>query len=388
MQGRIALCRRRGGHPVPEVADGVRDIDFTNAATADFARDDVASVKYKTGYDVDLIGGYDFGMFRLEGELGYKRAKAKSLRVNDAFVTALNTGAGTDFFGGDFDIGGKTSVLSGMVNGLVDFGGNGGPGVYAGGGVGYANVKQFGDSDGKFAWQLLAGAYMPVSNNLDIGLKYRYFRAGSSNSSEAVPFTAGATTCGALPCSGGVATFDADSRFSSHSLLASLVYNFGGERRGSAASASAAASAAEAPATQTCPDGSVILATAACAVPPPPPPAPVAQGERGQQAARAQQGNGPGQGNRLARDFLFRLSQPFPTVRRNGAAAAGSPCLKGRNPEKGISDEACTRPACSRCLCIRGSGLQAPSPRNRRPTPSTPAFRRSCRAPPCRIIMR
>jgi opacity protein-like surface antigen len=30
--------------------------------------------KYKTGYDVDVVGGYDFGMFRLEGELGYKRA--------------------------------------------------------------------------------------------------------------------------------------------------------------------------------------------------------------------------------------------------------------------------------------------------------------------------
>src|SRR3954470_13948929 len=34
-------------------------------------------VKWKRGYDVDLIGGYDFGMFRLEGELGYKRSKLK-----------------------------------------------------------------------------------------------------------------------------------------------------------------------------------------------------------------------------------------------------------------------------------------------------------------------
>lgn len=37
----------------------------------------------------------------------------------------------------------------------------------------------------------------------------------------------------------------------------------------------------EAPATQTCPDGSVILATSACPAPPPPPPAPVQRGERG-----------------------------------------------------------------------------------------------------------
>ena len=37
----------------------------------------------------------------------------------------------------------------------------------------------------------------------------------------------------------------------------------------------------EAPATQTCVDGTVILATAACPVPPPPPPPPPAKGERG-----------------------------------------------------------------------------------------------------------
>ena len=37
----------------------------------------------------------------------------------------------------------------------------------------------------------------------------------------------------------------------------------------------------EAPATQTCPDGSVILATSVCPPPPPPPPAPVERGERG-----------------------------------------------------------------------------------------------------------
>src|SRR4051812_6447217 len=32
----------------------------------------------KLGYDIDARGGYDFGMFRLEGELAYKHAKQKS----------------------------------------------------------------------------------------------------------------------------------------------------------------------------------------------------------------------------------------------------------------------------------------------------------------------
>src|SRR6478672_7757957 len=136
------------------------------------------SVDYKMGYDVDLIGGYDFGMFRLEGELGYKRAKLKSATVDNAFLTGINTPSGNTFGTTSFDLNGHTSVLSGMVNGLVDFGGNGGVGAYAGAGIGRAKVKQLGDSDNAWAYQLLAGVYMPISDNVDVGLKYRYFRTG------------------------------------------------------------------------------------------------------------------------------------------------------------------------------------------------------------------
>jgi opacity protein-like surface antigen len=131
-----------GGVLFPQKQDIDGTIDFTAppVGVTDFATNRVARVKFKTGYDVDLIGGYDFGMFRLEGELGYKRAKNKSIRVDDAFVTNFNAGAGTLLTADDFDLGGHTSVLSGMIIGLVDFGGNGGSGAYAGGGVGYARV--------------------------------------------------------------------------------------------------------------------------------------------------------------------------------------------------------------------------------------------------------
>ena len=258
-------------------------IDFTNTGTTDFARTDVGSVKYKTGYDVDVVGGYDFGMFRLEGELGYKHAKTKSLNVSSTFVNALNAGAGTTFTTStDFGLDDKASVFSAMVNGLLDLGGQTGVGGYVGAGAGYANVKQFGDSSGKFAWQLLAGVYAPVSDNIDIGLKYRYFHAGSSNANRDFAFTVPAgAVCGNIACSAGTATFVDDSRFTSHSILLSLVYNF----------ATAAPPPPPppppppaAPATQTCPDGSVILATSTCPAPPPPPPpppAPVERGERG-----------------------------------------------------------------------------------------------------------
>ena len=92
----------------------------------------------KTGYDVDIIGGYDFGIFRLEGELGYKHSKIKSINIDDPFVTAINTGPGNAFVDSDFNINSRATVLSGMINALLDLGGNGGVGGYVGGGIGYA----------------------------------------------------------------------------------------------------------------------------------------------------------------------------------------------------------------------------------------------------------
>ena len=38
------------------------------------------------GYDVDLIGGYDLGMFRVEGELAYKQAGIKDRSVSSALI--------------------------------------------------------------------------------------------------------------------------------------------------------------------------------------------------------------------------------------------------------------------------------------------------------------
>ena len=43
--------------------------------------DDAIVLDYNTGFDVDLIGGYDLGMFRVEAELGWKRAS-----INEATI--------------------------------------------------------------------------------------------------------------------------------------------------------------------------------------------------------------------------------------------------------------------------------------------------------------
>ena len=130
---------------------------FVGALPAGLATPPVAfsggsSVKWKTGWDLDLIGGYDFGMFRIEGELGYKRSKLKGFRQDTAFGTAVEaalnptgtTGTAFVFPNGDIDtfhLNNHVSVLSGMVNALLDLGGNGGVGGYIGGGFGRARSQ-------------------------------------------------------------------------------------------------------------------------------------------------------------------------------------------------------------------------------------------------------
>jgi opacity protein-like surface antigen len=87
---------------------------FTNCQ-ADF------NTHYKKGFDGDLVGGYDFGMFRLEGELGYKYAGHDHYSVAGMNVTSA----------------GHSSAWSAMVNGLIDLGSDNSVNLSLGGGVGY-----------------------------------------------------------------------------------------------------------------------------------------------------------------------------------------------------------------------------------------------------------
>ena len=230
-------------------------------------------VDYKDGYDVDAIAGYKIGPVRLEAEGGYKRAKVKSLGVSTPLITDVGTAADTTATAADFSVGNHIGIATLMGNALLDGNFGGGFGGYIGGGAGRAWASLSGDKDSAWAYQGIAGLRYALTPNLDAGVKYRYFRTGTLNFNDAftidtVPFTT-----------------ETSGHYSSHSVLASLVYNFNGR--------AAPAPVAEAPpppppppppapATQTCADGSVILATSVCPAPaPPPPPPPVERGERG-----------------------------------------------------------------------------------------------------------
>ena len=199
-----------GGVMFPRDNDSDLDVNFTTtndtvpgggvlppgipAGPADTTFGDAFGIDYKTGYDLDAILGYDFGFFRVEGELGYKRASIDEFDFDQSDLTALNAALNRPsvapdpgapglpaLVATDFDLDGKVSVLSGMVNALADFGDEDGLSFYAGGGFGRARVKTLGDSDSAWAWQLIAGARFALSPNIDLGLKYRYFRTGRLN---------------------------------------------------------------------------------------------------------------------------------------------------------------------------------------------------------------
>jgi len=94
-------------------------------------------IRHKLGIDADAVAGYDFGMFRLEGELGLKSAKTKDAALSQAAHLAYDTPTSPTFFVAD----GRSRALSAMLNGLVDFGPNDGANFSVGAGVGVARVR-------------------------------------------------------------------------------------------------------------------------------------------------------------------------------------------------------------------------------------------------------
>src|ERR1700712_4632429 len=79
------------------------------------------------GFDGGAVLGYDFGMFRLEGEFVAQHAKINARR--NATRNGLSQVTGL--------IGGDQRVLGGMANAMFDFGSPRSVNFFAGGGIGY-----------------------------------------------------------------------------------------------------------------------------------------------------------------------------------------------------------------------------------------------------------
>jgi len=192
----------------------VEDVDFDIGTTPR-----AATVDYDAGWDVDATIGYDFGAFRAEAEVGYRQANINGYTstlttpVLNAANQTIQLAPGTYNYAG-----GTSSALSFMVNGMLDFGDDDVLSGFVGGGVGVArvdtnlglNTRQdlIDDSDTVFAWQAIAGVRAPLTDNIDVTLKYRFFNADNVRMVD-------------------VSGRNFDSRFRSHSILGGITFNFG-----------------------------------------------------------------------------------------------------------------------------------------------------------------
>lgn len=202
--------------------------DIRNAARTAVSQDGIRA-RHDIGYDVGGNIGYDFGKFRAEFEVAYKANSIDSMFVEQAIpaipfgvptLPATTVKASVPGLGTYDPAGGNARVLSFMGNGYYDIGGQGTDlGAYIGAGLGIARVQHAGyalrdggaafidDSDTGVAWQVLAGVYKPLSDHVELGLKYRFFNVDNVDT-----FT-----------TNGLAT---QTRYRSHSLMVTLAYNF------------------------------------------------------------------------------------------------------------------------------------------------------------------
>jgi OmpA-OmpF porin, OOP family len=195
-----------------------------------------ASVEHKIGYDFGGIVGYDLGMFRLEVEASVRKANPKFLTSTVRLPNGGPLSLANPGIAGTFIPEGDVKAQSIMANALIDIGRDDNVQFFVGGGVGFARVRYnysinsagpgwLSDSAGNgtvssygaFAWQALAGLRAPISRNFDVGMKYRFFNVGGPSSGR-----------GLIDTSGRVVD---PHNFSSHSLMASVTYNFSGTAR-------------------------------------------------------------------------------------------------------------------------------------------------------------
>ena len=189
------------------------EIDVTDVTTGN-TFDNAVDIEYSTGWEIDGVFGYDFGMIKAEGELSFKHANFDAVDPSTAWVNFLQSRIpGVIVDPSDIDLDDGMDIIAVMGNGFVDFGRDDGFGGYIGGGVGYGWAKAYGESDGSFAWQIVAGARYPVTPQIDIGIKYKYFDMSS------LDYRSG------VDVQGTIFSTDLGGNWRSHSILLNFTYN-------------------------------------------------------------------------------------------------------------------------------------------------------------------
>ncbi len=187
----------------PSLAQDFDFQDFSDGETID------VTLEEDYGFDGGVVLGYDYGAFRIEVEGNYREYDHDELSALASDISVQNPL-------------GKSSAASIMGNALLDLGNDDGIQAFVGGGAGTVYVDQSiglvgtGDDDNlingddwKFAWQALAGLRAPLTDSIDVGLRYRFFNIPEYR------------------IGGSFATPTAETDWSSHSILGTVAFNFG-----------------------------------------------------------------------------------------------------------------------------------------------------------------
>jgi opacity protein-like surface antigen len=146
-----------GASPGPYVSANLgmsflMDADFSEPGTN-------GTLSYDPGFASTIAAGYNFGMFRAEGEIGYQ------------------TNSGDKEYTYRSNSSGDMTALSFMVNGYFDLVNSTPftPFITAGIGIADLDADDMGSNDTVFAYQFGAGIGYAIVENFNIDLTYRYF---------------------------------------------------------------------------------------------------------------------------------------------------------------------------------------------------------------------
>lgn len=160
---------------------GAAAIKDTTVTTDDFSGNPPFSdrVEFDPGINIGMTGGYDFGYFRLEGELSYKHGAMNEITEQSTNYRFRN-------------VDGDLAALAVMFNGFFDLHNDSPVTPYFGGGMGFASVyisDTYGtdtrtasrpllyeeDVDSVYAYQVGGGVEIALNRALSLDLGYRYF---------------------------------------------------------------------------------------------------------------------------------------------------------------------------------------------------------------------
>jgi len=138
------------------------------------------TLDFDPGFATTFAGGVNFGMFRVEGEIGYQTNEIDRVRGG-----GYSYNANADLY-----------CLSFLANGYIDFVNKSPFTPYISAGIGIANVGvksdyyydhhndryyYYDDDDTVFAYQVGAGVAYSINKNMILDLKYRFFATEDPN---------------------------------------------------------------------------------------------------------------------------------------------------------------------------------------------------------------